>query len=171
MNSTTLPPLKPRNNKIYAGGGIGGGNNHHHSSTTNLNATIATSGIRNNNNNTIGVGGGRTSTSSNGIQVQQLYDSSTTMPIGSIAHKNYLYHTHHHHHNQNSQHAGATVSSSNHQQNFTINNLTTINHVNLQQQPQSIVKSPSVESLTSTKSNLKNSQLNGTTATITSNQV
>ena len=63
MNSTTLPPLKPRNTtKLYG-------------ASSGMNATIATSGVRNGG----GIGTtGRTSTSSNGIQVQQLYDNTNT---------------------------------------------------------------------------------------------
>jgi hypothetical protein len=66
MNSTTLPPLKPRSQKLFSGGGGGVVTN------AGLNATIATTGIRNN-----GGGNGRASTSSTGIQVQQMYDNSS----------------------------------------------------------------------------------------------
>jgi hypothetical protein len=116
MNSTTLPPLKPRNNKLYttAGGVTGTGSinnvvnmNSHTNSNSNLNATIATTGIRatnnshnhnnsnnNNNNNSssgamalngaVAANAGRHSTGS-GIQVQQLYDNSTTLPLNSAS--------------------------------------------------------------------------------------
>ena len=53
MNSTTLPPLKPRS-KLYAGTTGGGGTNNH----TNNNAT-------------------RNLSSNGGIQIQQLYDNTT----------------------------------------------------------------------------------------------
>jgi hypothetical protein len=62
MNSTTLPPLKPRSNKLY--GGVASGVN----PGANMNATIATTGMRN----------GRASSSSTGIQVQQMYDTTST---------------------------------------------------------------------------------------------
>jgi dual specificity tyrosine-phosphorylation-regulated kinase 2/3/4 len=73
MNSTTLPPLKPRTttNKIYGGGAMITNSNQ------NLNPTIQ-NGTTNNNNliSTAASKGGRNSASSNGIQVQQLYDNS-----------------------------------------------------------------------------------------------
>ena len=134
MNSTTLPPLKPRTNKLYAStGGI-----NTNTSATNLNATIATSGVRN----------GRNSSSSNGIQVQQLYDSTL--------HKSYLNHSHQHHHNNNHHH-------SNHHN----HSLNTTNHKDSQEKHGA--KSPSADSLNSNKSTLyktnannnnNNSQLN-----------
>lgn len=118
MNSTTLPPLKPRANKLYAStGGINA-----NTSSTNLNATIATSGVRN----------GRNSSSSNGIQVQQLYDSSTL-------HKSYLNHSHHHH------------SHHNH----------SLNTTNLKDTQEKMGhKSPSVDSLNSNKSMINKTNTN-----------
>lgn len=96
MNSTTLPPLKPRNNKLYSGGGVAnagsinsvvnlnGGSN----SNSNLNATIATTGIRTNGSGG-GGGAGRHSTGS-GIQVQQLYDTNT-LPMQSAGRINFMH--------------------------------------------------------------------------------
>jgi hypothetical protein len=66
MNSTTLPPLKPRSNKQLYGGA-----NNQGVVANNMNSTIATTGIWTNNNN------GRASTSSSGIQVQQMYDTAS----------------------------------------------------------------------------------------------
>lgn len=66
MNSTTLPPLKPRSNKLYGGSGV---------------INVATNGGSNANSSTRGGGivtNGRTSASSNSIQVQQLYDNTNT---------------------------------------------------------------------------------------------
>ena len=92
MNSTTLPPLKPRSNKLYATGGAAGNTAgsinsiaNATNSNSNLNATIATTGIRTN--NSVGNGAaGRHSTGS-GIQVQQLYDNSATLPLNGAAGK------------------------------------------------------------------------------------
>lgn len=53
MNSTTLPPLKPRS-KLYAGTTVGGGTNNH---TTNSTRNLSSNG--------------------GGIQIQQLYDNTT----------------------------------------------------------------------------------------------
>ena len=93
MNSTTLPPLKPRNNKLYAGGVAGAGSinnvvnlNGASNSNSNLNATIATTGIRTNGSGTGGAG--RHSTGS-GIQVQQLYDT-TTLPMQNGGNHNHF---------------------------------------------------------------------------------
>jgi dual specificity tyrosine-phosphorylation-regulated kinase 2/3/4 len=146
MNSTTLPPLKPRNNaaKLYAGvsgpGGMGTTGN------SNLNATIATSGIR----------GDRNSSGSNGLQVQQLYDNSLNNHHHHHQHhKNYL--NHHRHNNSNS-----NVYSNNSLNNHNYNSNTTINN----NQQMNGAKSPSAESLSSNKSsfnqtnNHKNSQVN-----------
>jgi dual specificity tyrosine-phosphorylation-regulated kinase 2/3/4 len=141
MNSTTLPPLKPRNNKLYAGVGGGGGGSNTNPSSTNLNATIATSGIR--------AGGGRNSSSSNGIQVQQLYDNSTTMPLNG---KNYLNYHHNHHNHHNSTNATSNLNSTNHSNTTTHNNNNNTSNINGQQNG---AKSPSAESLNSNKSLLQ----------------
>lgn len=125
MNSTTLPPLKPRN-RLFAGVGGAGGSTGvgnaaaANTATANLNATLATTGIR--------AGGGRNSTGSNGIQVQQLYDNSTTLPLNAAAHVkanlNYLngynatnnnnnhHHHHHNHHTTNGTNGGGLKSPS-----------------------------------------------------------
>lgn len=142
MNSTTLPPLKPRNNKLYAGVGGGGGGSNTNPSSTNLNATIATSGIR--------AGGGRNSSSSNGIQVQQLYDNSTTMPLNG---KNYLNYHHAHHNHHNSTNITNNLNSTNHS-NTTTHNNNNNNTSNINGQ-QNGTKSPSAESLNSNKSLLQ----------------
>ena len=120
MNSTTLPPLKPRANKLYAStGGINA-----NTSSTNLNATIATSGVRNR----------RNSSASNGIQVQQLYDSSTL-------HRSYLNHSHHLNHQSHHNHS--------------------LNTTNIKETQEKIgQQSPSVESLNSNKSLMNKANLN-----------
>ncbi len=145
MNSTTLPPLKPRNNKLYAGGvanagsinsvvNINGGSN----SNSNLNATIATTGIRTNGS---GAGGaGRHSTGS-GIQVQQLYDTATLQSAGNghLQFKNYLS-------NYNGNSTNINYQNSYTTSNNQLNNTTVLNQTN------GGIKSPSAESLDSNKS-------------------
>ena len=161
MNSTTLPPLKPRNTKLYAGTGGGGGggglnsnsvaNANNTTSNQNLNATIATTGIRNGvpisgiNNNT----GGRQSTSSNsGIQVQQLYDNST-LNNHQMHYKNY----------NNTTNLNATTNSNNNIVNNTLNSHSNGN-----------IKSPSAESVNSNKSYLLQQRLQQNSHVSTSSQ-
>lgn len=157
MNSTTLPPLKPRNNKLYAGGVAGAGSinnvvnlNGASNSNSNLNATIATTGIRTNGSGTGGAG--RHSTGS-GIQVQQLYDT-TTIPMqnggtgGHLQFKNYL-------NNYNGSNNQFNYQNSYTTSNNALNN-TLINGTN------GGMKSPSAESLNSNKSAEKPSQNNTT---------
>lgn len=155
MNSTTLPPLKPRNSnqsstKMYSGGGLNhhnqnnhnthhhhrhqhNQNNHHYtSSTANLNLMIASSNVRN------GGAVGHISSSSGGggnygIQVQQLYDNSTTMPIAST-------------NPETSNNKAACVSIFNQKSSISGTLNSNNNHINS-------VKSPSAESLMSSKSN------------------
>ena len=121
MNSTTLPPLKPRN-RLFAGVGGAGVNaaasSAANTATANLNATLATTGIR---------AGGRNSTGSNGIQVQQLYDNSTTLPLNATtaaahvkANLSYLNgynatnnNNHHHHHHNHHQSNTTTAANQN----------------------------------------------------------
>jgi len=142
MNSTTLPPLKPRNNKLYGGvgGGVGSISNANTNTTMNLNATIATSSIRTSKLDA----GGRNSSSSNGIQVQQLYDNSAIIN-GSSSHKNYLNNFQHNNfHNSNNINHSSTTS------NMNINNNNNNNNNNFSQQNGG--KSPSADSLNSNKS-------------------
>lgn len=139
MNSTTLPPLKPRNNKLYAGlsgsnGGIAAATNAINSSSTNLNNTIATTGMR---------AGGRNSSGSNGIQVQQLYDNSTHNK-SYYSSFNHL-HQHNHHHQPK-----ASNTTTNNNNNSTTNGANYANGA----------KSPSVESLASNKSSLQKTVTN-----------
>lgn len=154
MNSTTLPPLKPRNNKLYAGGVGGTGSinsvvniNGASNSNSNLNATIATTGIRTNGSGTGLNGAGRHSTGS-GIQVQQLYDT-TTLPMqsagagGHLQFKNYL-----------SNYNGST-NQFNYQNSYTTSN-NQLNNTLINQTNGG--KSPSAESLNSNKSADKPSQ-------------
>lgn len=144
MNSTTLPPLKPRNNKLYSGvgGGVGGLSNTNTNTAMNLNATIATSSIRTSKLDA----GGRNSSSSNGIQVQQLYDNSAIIN-GSSSHKNYLNNFQHSNfHNSNNINHSSTTS------NMNINNNNNNNN-NFSQQNGG--KSPSADSLNSNKSFLQ----------------
>lgn len=162
MNSTTLPPLKPRNSnqtstKLYGVSGGGSVGHHHHqhhhnhhshhqTNIANLNSTIATSGIRNGRGSSSSGGGG------GGIQVQQLYDSSTTMPISSS--------------NTKSAYISALQKNAQHNsQSMLPANTTTT------------VKSPSAESLVSNKSNFNqhnnkhNSQMNMMTAMMNSSTI
>ncbi len=73
MNSTTLPPLKPRS-KLYAGPTITGGQNAANTSITNAATANTNSNAPTRNLSSTGgagaVGGG-------GLQIQQLYDNST----------------------------------------------------------------------------------------------
>lgn len=148
MNSTTLPPLKPRANKLYggiSGGGVGGLTTNANTNTSNLNATIATSGIRTSKIDA----GGRNSSSSNGIQVQQLYDNSTNVNGGgNNNHKSYLASFHHNNNQFNNNNAGTgTTNHVNLNNNFSQQNGTTTNGG---------AKSPSAESLISNKSTQQN---------------
>ena len=167
MNSTTLPPLKPRNNKLYGGVGGGGMSN---AANSNLNATIATSNIRPSKMDAGGGGGGggRNSSGSNGIQVQQLYDNST---LNGGSHKNYL--ASFHHNNNSNYHNSNNINHSTTTSNLNLNNN---NNNNFSQQ--NGAKSPSAESLNSNKSvtqtnltqtiNTKNSHQN--TISLSTNQ-
>lgn len=115
-------------------------------STGNLNATIATSGIRNGRiSNSSGGGGGGGGGTGSGIQVQQMYDSTTTIPLNGAANQKPFLSTF-----QKGSHNHSSYTNPNNVSNLTN---TTGGGVNM-------IKSPSAESLTSTKSNMKQHSMN-----------